>query len=451
MPTMSETSERPSTTQAIIDHLPEGLPRRIIDGLSEMRIMAGPPLALQLLKTSAEDRTWAEGAITAGVAITDKFDGLGAELIGPTEYGRELDRKADRRFVTPQQGVLMLNGEIPPIHFGLKIAREAAMKGLRRWGAEHGKDLKSLQVNRQKTTFEMATLTAAHSPLAKHEDLIRWGASAATALSLTGLIETAFDYMKKDDSEETTDNARNSHARQASAGPIGNVATFINENAPGISPGDVTKWGKRLVVSAAGLAMARPDKPVLATTIYTVGSLFDSFDGSLAREKGEDSDDGMIEDVEADLEQQIVTFAALCLIAQRRHNKVAAANYALAAMTTSLSALTRAEAEAQGYIVAEGGMGTRLGRGILGGVGMGLNKHRDLSDIVSATVASANINTVLERRDVVQHGADSKYCVGQNDDPKFKEQAEKRKEAIMPYAKRGLAAGSALLALNNAV
>ncbi|HVX57679.1 MAG TPA: hypothetical protein VHA37_08170, partial [Candidatus Saccharimonadales bacterium] len=166
------------------------------------------------------------------------------------------------------------------------------------------------------------------------------------------------------------------------------------------------------------------------------------------REKGVDGEAGMLEDVEADLEQQIVTFAALSLIALRRRNKVAATNYALAAMTTPLSALMRADAEGQGYLVAEGGMGTRLGRGILGGVGMALNKNRDISDIVSAMVVAGNVNTVLERRDVVQNGQDSECCVGVNDDPTFKREAETRAETIVPYAKRGLVVGAGLLALD---
>ncbi len=432
----------------IVDRIPEDTARVIVDGLPKLRIAAGPLLADRLAGTAPEDRTWAEGLVTGLIAGTDKVDGAWARRIGVTDHGRDLDREGDRSFVMPQQRVLAANGEVPPVHFTLKRAREGGMQVLRWWGARNDKDLTSRRVNKQKTAVEMTTVTAAHSPLAEHPDLIRWGASLGTALSLTGLLETGFDYMRKEKPAQT-DSARNSAAREASAGPLGKAAAFIDRKAPGVTPSHVTLWGKRLVEGAAALAIARPDHPALPTTIYTVGSLFDTLDGSLARTKGMDGTEGMVEDVKADLEQQIATLAALSVIARRRGNGVAAANYAVATMMMPLSAYTRAQAEAQGHIVAEGGMGTRVGRGILGGVGMALNRHRDASDIVSATLAAGTVNTVLERRDVVRYGLESEHCKGMNDDPRFKEDAEVRRQAIERYAFLGLAVGAALLVEGN--
>lgn len=433
--------------QTVIDHLPEDLPRLIVDGLPRLRIWAGPRLADKLDRTLPEDRTWVDGVVAGALGATDKLDGLGAGLIGPTEYGRELDRRGDRDFVMPQQRVLTRNGEVPAIHYGLKVFREQAMQGVRWWGARNGKSLKSLQVNRAKTVAEMTNLTVAHSPLSQNEDLMRWGASVGTALSLTGLAETVFQYMQKDENEEIT-TARNSTARQVSAGPLARLAELVDEKAPGIEPDHVTTVGKLMVEFSAALAAIKPDHPVVPTVLYTAGSMFDAFDGSLARQKGRDGIEGMIKDVRADLEQQIATLGALSAIAMRRGNRVAATNYALATMLTPLSALTRAQAEAQGLIVAEGGMGTRVGRGILGGVGMGMNRHRDASDIVSAMLAAGTANTVTERRDVVQKGIDSKYYVGANSNLQFIKEAEARQQAILPYARLGLAVGSALLAAN---
>lgn len=444
-PKMPSPIKTPDIILDVIDQLPEDLPRQIVDGLPKLRILAGPRLAEHLSSTPTADRTWAGGFTAGMIGATDFIDGIWARRIGTTDYGRELDREGDRSFVMPQQKALKNSGEVPAAHYGLKVAREYAMQGLRAWGEHNGKDLTSLQVNRQKTTFEMGTLAAAHSPLAQNEDLIRWGAAVGTALSLTGLFETAFNYMKEDPDKEV-DTARNSTAREVSASPLGKLAGLIDEKAPGVTPSHITKWGKRLVEGSAALAVARPDSPALATTIYTLGSLADTVDGALARKKGEDGVDGMVEDVQADLEQQIATFAALSIIARKRGNKVAAANYALATMTTSLSALTRADAESRGLIVAEGGLGTRVGRGILGGVGMGLNKHRDISDIISATIASGTINTVLQRRDAAKNGPDSQYAVGANHDHEFMQAAEVRKDAIVPYALAGLVVGSSLLA-----
>jgi phosphatidylglycerophosphate synthase len=438
---------RPNAIQTVIDNLPEDLPRFIVDGLPRLRIWAGPKLADKLYQKSPEERTWTDGVMAGALGVTDKLDGIGAGIIGPTEYGRELDREGDRSFVMPQQRALSHNGEIPAAHYGLKVARERAMQGLRWWGARNGKDLKSLQVNRAKTVAEMTHLTMAHSPLSQNEELMRWGASVGTALSLTGLAETVFQYMQKDEDEEVT-TARNSTARQMSAGPLERLATLVDEKAPGITPDHITTAGKLGVELSALLAVINPDHPVLPTTFYTIWNLFDAFDGSLARKKGRDGMEGMIKDVRADLEQQIVTMGALSVIAMRRGNRVAASNYALASMLTPLSALTRAQAESQGLIVAEGGMGTRVGRGILGGVGMGLNRHRDASDIVSAMLAASTANTVLERRDVVKNGTDSRYDVGVNTDPQFMEEAVVRQKAILPYARLGLAVGSVLLAAN---
>jgi phosphatidylglycerophosphate synthase len=376
------------------------------------------------------------------------LDGAWARRIGVTERGRDLDREGDRSFVMPQQMTLAMNGEVAPAHFMLKRGREAGMQALRWWGARNDKDLTSRPVNKQKTAVEMATLTAAQSPLAEHPDLIRWGASLGTALSLTGLLETGFDYMR-DRKPEQTDTARNSAVREVSAGPLTKVAELIDRKAPGVTPSHITQWGKRLVEGAAALAVARPDHPTLPTAIYTVGSLFDTLDGSLARAKDMDGTEGMVEDVQADLEQQIATLAALSVIARRRDNRVAATNYAVATMMMPLSAYTRAQAETHGYIVAEGGMGTRVGRGILGGVGMALNRHRDASDIVSATLAAGTVNTVLERRDVVRYGLESEHCKGIKLDQEFMEDAEIRRQAIERYALLGLAVGSTLLMESN--
>jgi len=64
---------------------------------------------------------------------------------------------------------------------------------------------------------------------------------------------------------------------------------------------------------------------------------------------------------------------------------------------------------------------------------------------VSSTLALSSIKTVKERREVVKSGGDSPHRVGTNTDPEFMEEARIRREAIVPYAAAGLAAGSILL------
>lgn len=442
------TAEPPRIVQAIADILPDDAPRQVIDGFSRIRIGSSPYFTAHLMLTDPAERTWLTGGLAALVAATDKGDGLGAQWFGATEEGNKLDKEADRKFVIPQHGVLALRGEIPRVHFGLKVGREIAMAGLRSWGARHGKSQQSRQTGREKTVFDMATITAAHSPLSQSEDLMRWGAATGTALSVTSFLETVFDYMKKPKPDDEPVTSRNSPVRAVSSGPLGKFVRSAHKRLPGLTASDITQWSKRTVEASALLAMINPDNPTIATIGHIVGSVGDALDGAWAREMGEDSTEGMLEDVRADLEQQIVEFAGLSVIARRRGNRVAAVNYALAAMTTPLSSLTRAEAESKGYIVAEGGMGTRLGRAVLAGAGIQFNRYRDISDIISAMAAAGNMNTVMERHDVVEKGPDSKYYVGGNDDPDFKDQAAKRHEAILPYAKLGLAVGAALLAEN---
>jgi hypothetical protein len=114
-----------------------------------------------------------------------------------------------------------------------------------------------------------------------------------------------------------------------------------------------------------------------------VGSLFDSIDGGLERQKHVERDaesaiEGMLNDTKTDKIEEIVTFGTLSYIARQRGNNFAANCYAFATMTTVLPSLFRAEAESRGLIVAESGIGTRVGRGILGGVGIAFNGQKKL-------------------------------------------------------------------------
>jgi hypothetical protein len=156
----------------------------------------------------------------------------------------------------------------------------------------------------------------------------------------------------------------------------------------------------------------------------------------------------MLKDTRTDKFEELYTFGILSCIARRRGNNFAANCYAVATMTTVLPSLFRAEAESQGFIVAEGGIGTRQGRGILGGVGIGLNKQQITSNIVSAAVAVNNIITTKDRREVVQYGSKASQFRGTVIDLDFLKAAKVRKEKLIPYAITGIAIGAALLVIN---
>ncbi|MEK7600110.1 MAG: CDP-alcohol phosphatidyltransferase family protein [Patescibacteria group bacterium] len=423
--------------------------RAVANTLPVVRAVAGPVIAKYIRETPADERSWAMGAAVATLSITDKLDGTLAARAGPTKVGGWLDQMADKAFVIPAQVALQSTGEMPTVHPVLKVARDVSLSGLRWWAASSGKDVSAGRQGKQKTTAEMMTLTAAASPLATKRDLVRAGASVATAMSLTSFLEYLTEYTKKDTKPNDEATARNGMARQIFAKPINAAVDIIDHKLPQVTPDHITMLGEQLVKSSVIIAALKPENSALPTALYSFGSMLDALDGSLARKKGQDSGgttvEGMLKDVKADKRQEITTFLALSIIARRRGNNVAANNYAIATATTALSALFRAEAETSGQIVAEGGIGTRVGRGVLGGVGLGLNRHQDASDIISAAVATGNVNTVIERRHVAKNGSSSPYSKGENTDPTFREHAEIRRKALLPLAVSGAALGALAL------
>jgi phosphatidylglycerophosphate synthase len=438
----------------LIQPVVQQLPRTLLNGVTKARGWSGEPLGDHLLCTPPAERSWEEAGVVAGIGSSDKGDGFGARLLAELglleldDESAELDRASDRDFVMPQQFALMLNGEVPPIHYGLKVLREFGMEKLRESAERQGLDISSSQGGKRKTAAEMMTLTAAHSPWAPKPDLIRWGASIGTGFALVDFAETGFRFRRELKGRNESNTARNSKAREVTAGPLGKVASLIHRISPDTTPSDITKASERIVRFSIDLLRMDPNHPTLAMLLFTGGGVLDGVDGRHAELTGRISRQGMIDDVEGDLRQQRKTFKGLADTALRRGNHVAATNYALAEALTPLSAYYRAEAESQGLIVAEGGMGTRAWTGILAGVGMQFNKRRDISDVVSGMIVAAKINTVEERRDVIVRGEESSYCLGvkEEDRERFMEDAAIRYEAIEPHARLGMATGALLLA-----
>jgi phosphatidylglycerophosphate synthase len=435
---------------------PENHPglRAAADALAVARIVAGPPVAAYIALTAPEERSWKVGAATAAVASTDLLDGWLARKAGTTARGGWLDQMADKAFVLPGMVALSFNGELPAIYPAEKLVRDVGVTALRRRAASRGKNVDAGLIGKRKTFAQMAALSAGASPLAQQPGLLRRGFSNAAALSLTSFGDYLMDYTSPGDKrskKRAHATTRNSKAREVSAGRVGKLIKFVDQKLPFVQPDHLTALGMGLVISSERTVLKKPDKATLSTVVYTIGGLLDALDGSLAREKSarrgkEPTTRGMLTDVLSDKFQEIVTFGALSLIAKKRGNDVAADNYAVAAMTAVLPALFRAEAETQGIIVAEGGIGTRVGRGILGGVGLGLNRHENTSDIVSAVVANNNIVTAIRRHNVVGEREKSSHYKGSNNKRRFKHDALSKRRVLVPMAAAGAAAGAALLA-----
>jgi phosphatidylglycerophosphate synthase len=437
---------------------PEQLPtlaqRAVINSLSLFRLAYAFELERHLSETLPEERGWLHAGATAVAAATDFADGYLSRRWGATPLGIRLDEWSDKVFGNVGMQKLKSNGEIPAVHADISLARDIAITGLRAVAGFQHRRIPSVKAGKARTANQLRTLTLADSPLANSGQL-RSGAAFSSALALTSLAENVFDYIKAGHKDKPVDmpaTGRNSKLRSVFEKQIDGLVTGINEKLPRVTPDHLTLAGVVLVLAGDIMVVKDPDRPVVPTAIYTLGSLLDALDGSLARKKGElnggTTKEGMLLDLVSDRVQEVITFGALSLIARRRGNRVAADNYALAAMTSALPALIKAHAETKGLVVREGGIGTRVGRGILGGAGLAFNGRRDTTDILSATVASNNIVTARSRSEVVSKRAEAAYYRGQNDDEKFMEAAGVKRKVLLGVSALGAAAGAGLMVYN---
>ncbi|MFI5271254.1 MAG: CDP-alcohol phosphatidyltransferase family protein [Candidatus Saccharimonadales bacterium] len=416
--------------------------------MSVARLGFGAWQAYDLLHTPPEERTVGDALLTAGVASTDKGDGKASDHFGSTKHGPLWDQLADISFSVGGEVALGLNGEISPIHPILSVAREAVVHSMRIAANTSGQEPISVgSRGKQKTAMKMLMMTTARSPVSQNGDVLESMASFGTALSLISGADYAQTFFAGRKRNEVTDTVRNGGFRKASASPNQRIVEWIHKNKPGIMPDHLTIAGEALVELSIITALARPKWGVaLAIGPYTLGGLIDGIDGGLSRVKGISSLKGMLKDVRADKRQEIATSIVNSRLASRNGNHVAASQYGVASMTAALPAYFRAAAEAKGHIVSEDASGSRVIRGIEGGVGIGLNGNEGVSNVVSALLVTGNVLTSAQRADVVMRGADSPHYRGANGDPELMRQAAARRDALLPIAIGGFAIGSALLA-----
>jgi CDP-diacylglycerol--glycerol-3-phosphate 3-phosphatidyltransferase len=431
---------------------PTMVQRGMINTLSLIRVAYAPVLYERLSDTPSEERGWKHAGLTALVAVTDFADGYSSERYGSTDFGAKLDELADKALGNSGMQALRKNGEVPAVHAHINLARDIAVTGLRTMAWLKGRQVPSSKGGKARTAMLLKTLCEADSPLSQERDRLRSGSSHATALAITSGLEYALDYFKagKEHRPRTEVTARNSKLREVFEPRINRLTTALDEKLPGLQPDHLTGAGNVLVGIAAIMAARKPEKSALATTVFTVGALLDAVDGSLARLKGEKNGSGttkagMLGDLLSDRLQEIFVFGALSHIARQHGNRVAADNYALAAMTAALPALYKAEAETQGLVVREGGIGTRVDRSILAGAGIAFNRHRATSDLISAAIADNNVVTAAARREVISEQEEAPYFRGRNDEPGFKEAAEVKRTALRKVAVLGAGVSSVLL------
>jgi phosphatidylglycerophosphate synthase len=415
------------------------------------RMAFGVYQAVDLHRTPPEERTRTDAIETAGAAVTDKLDGFLTELYGSTKHGPTIDRLADVIFSVGGEVSLALNGEISPIHPLSSIGREVTVNTMRRSAVAHGRP--AIEVSdrgRQKTTMKMAMMTMARSPLSRREGIVESMASFGSALSIMSGVEYGLQGYKstkdKPRSRDLASSARNGSIRQATDSPNARIVRFIHEKAPRVMPDHLTKLGEGLVEVSVIATLIKPEWGVAIAAIpYTFGGIIDGWDGNLARLLRLNSLAGMLKDVQADKRQEIFTAAGNSLLASRRGNTVAASQYAIAAATATLPALLRATAESRGHIVSEDASGSRVIRGIEGGIGLGLNKHAGIGNTVSALMVAGNLITAAQRADVALRGSASPHYRGANNKPKFRAEARARRNTLLPVSIGGIAVGAVLL------
>lgn len=430
--------------------------RAAIDSMAVVRAAYGHELRTHFIETLPEERTWEHTAKTAAVSVTDFIDGKWSGRRGTSRLGAWLDELSDKMLGNNGLQGLKESGEIPALYADLGLARDIAVTGLRLWAGVHGKEVPSGKAGKLRTTVLLQTLTAADSPLASKPNLIRAGAAHSTALAITSGIEYGLGYRQasKADRPKEKASARNSKLREKLGPHIDKLVGKLDEELPWLKADHLTLAGNALVGVSALLLIRKPEKAALATVIATAGFILDALDGPKARLDAEKTgvattNKGMLIDLLSDRAQEIFVFGAQSYIQRQRGNRVAADNYALAAMSAALPALYKAEAEMQGLVVREGGIGTRVDRAVLAGAGMAFNSHRDASDLISAAIADNNLVTAHARREVVSKQEEAPYFVGRNDDPEFIKAAAIKKAALQKVAVLGMAVGSVLLAENH--
>lgn len=419
--------------------------------LSIGRFVLAPVQAWRLATTDPEDRTLVDASLSLALAITDGLDGILARRYGSTPKGAEWDKAADRTLFMLSGIALAAKGEVLAINPVVDFVREGAVYAMRQSAVKNNRP--PIDVGwrgKLKTATKFTAGIIANSPAAKNNTLLQSTMSLGSAFSILSAVKYAGDYFEGKNGKvkkvhEDADHTKNGVTRQASNSVYDKAAKLIVEKYPWATADRLTFIGGALVIGSNLVTLAYPELGFLLAAIpYTGGSLFDGVDGKVSELRNTNSVKGMIKDATVDKIEEITTAAVNSLIASRRKFKAAAFNYAVAAATAPLTAYARAVAESRGYTVSEDAVGSRVTRGIEGGVGLGFNKFEQISTLNGALMAASNIVTFIERVDVIRYGSNSQYYRKQAK-PHIIERAKIRVNALKPMLAISAITGAALV------
>jgi hypothetical protein len=208
---------------------------------------------------------------------------------------------------------------------------------------------------------------------------------------------------------------QNNPARQWVNSPLETAVSHIHENWPNISPNIITAAGALSVMGVGYLAAKRPKLAPALVLPFTAFNLTDLFDGKLERHKAflegrEPNPNGHIVDATWDKLKEFATELSLASRAKQRGDKAAAGIHLAAGVTSSWPALTKANAEAHGIVVDEGGLGTTPVRATLAGVDMVFGEKPGVSRTVGLVSLLGNVATSYKRVHALKPG--SRHNIG---------------------------------------
>ncbi|HEY5152591.1 MAG TPA: CDP-alcohol phosphatidyltransferase family protein, partial [Candidatus Saccharimonadales bacterium] len=264
-------------------------------GLAAARVYEGFKIRQKVLNKSPDERTWEDAGEVALYASTDGIDGLVTRWLNITSrVGAVAEELADKFFTNPGFQGLKKTGEISAGQADAQLVRDVLVTGMRAvdWHIHRNDspaqkaEAKATAVSstgKRKTAAQMLTKVIEVSPVSKNHDLLERGIALSTGLSLTSGGEYALKFVsqffKKDRSPREEATARNSPLRETFAHPIDKIVTWLDETFPELTADQMTDIGKWVVILSAALAVKYPDKPLVPTVGFAIGSLIDAGDG----------------------------------------------------------------------------------------------------------------------------------------------------------------------------
>lgn len=246
-------------------------------------------------------------------------------------------------------------------------------------------------------------------------------------------------------------NPNNSPLRESAKGLTDEIALYIHDKFPSITPNHITiaRAAAALGVSVVLAKTENPKVKFAGALGYTLFELADALDGSLALIKAEENGEetkinGNLIDA---LSDKVVESGACFLVAERsirNGDKIGAVLNILAGVSAPLPSVFRARAEKHNLVVKESSYGTRPIRSTLTGLDLTFGGNRVTSQILGAILTGTNSFTAIRRMGAVRN-PDSKEVLGELNNDKKQLESRLRYPALALFSIGAIAVGVKML------